>query len=374
MSAALGKRLRNRVPPPARDAALVALAALDAWLSLENGTPLGFALAAVACGALALRRRFPLAVFLLTLPATLVQDILVAPIAALYALAERTRDRRLLGVCVFLSALAMAVHSPLKDDPSSSRAWTLIYLLYQLATATAPVLLGQLVQARRDLARRLVEIEDAREHERELHAQAVLARERAQLAREMHDVVSHQVSLIAIQAGAMQVAAKDAGSREAARTIRSLSVDTLDELRTMVTLLRASGGAATELTPQPTLADLRRLVESSGIEAELRGDLPATVGTPAQRALYRTVQEALTNVRKHAPGATATVELWHDGDAVGVTVTNSPPSRPSLPLPGAHQGLLGLKERADILHGTFESGPTGEGGYRVRIRIPSRAD
>ncbi|UQX05249.1 sensor histidine kinase [Streptomyces sp. RerS4] len=364
----------NRVPPAARDAALVALAALDAWLNLWDGTPLGLALAAIACGALALRRRFPPAVFLLTLPATLFQDILVAPVAALYTLAERSRDRRLLGVCVFLSAAAMAIHAPLKDDPSTSRAWTLIFLLYNLATATAPVLLGQLVQARRDLARRLVEIEEAREHERELHAQAVLARERAQLAREMHDVVSHQVSLIAIQAGAMQVAAKDAGSREAARTIRSLSVDTLDELRTMVTLLRASGGAATELTPQPTLADLRGLVASSGIEAELTGDLPASVGTPAQRALYRTVQEALTNVRKHAPGATATVELWHDGDAVGVTVTNGPPSRPSLPLPGAHQGLLGLQERADILHGTFEAGPTDEGGYRVRLRIPSRAD
>ncbi|WP_371613976.1 sensor histidine kinase [Streptomyces sp. NBC_00454] len=374
MSAALGKRLWNRVPPLARDAGLVALAALDAWLSLWNDTALGLALAAIACGALALRRRFPLAVFLLTLPAAVVQDILVAPVAALYTLAERSRDRRLLGTCVFLSAVAMAVHAPLNDDPSTSRAWTLIFLLYNLATATAPVLLGQLVQARRDLGRRLVEIEEAREHERELHTQAVLARERAQLAREMHDVVSHQVSLIAVQAGAMQVAAKDADSRETARTIRSLSVDTLDELRTMVTLLRASGGAATDLTPQPTLADLRRLVASSGIEAELTGDLPASVGTPAQRALYRTVQEALTNARKHAPGARAAVELWHDGDAVGVTVTNSPPTRPSLPLPGAHLGLLGLRERADILHGTFESGPTGEGGYRVRIRIPSRAD
>ncbi|MFD9408059.1 sensor histidine kinase [Streptomyces sp. NPDC059989] len=371
-AAAEGKRLWNRVPPPARDAALVALAALDAWLSFWDGTPLGLALAAIACGALAVRRRFPLAAFLLTLPATLVQDILVAPVAALYTLAERSRDRRLLAVCAFLSAAAMAV--AMQSDPENSRAWTLIYLLYNLATAIAPVLLGQLVQARRDLARRLVEIEEAREHERELHAQAVLARERAQLAREMHDVVSHQVSLIAIQAGAMQVAAKDADSREAARTIRSLSVDTLDELRTMVTLLRASGGATTELTPQPTLADLRRLVASSGIEAELTGDLPASVGTPAQRALYRTVQEALTNVRKHAPGAMATVELWHDGDAVGVTVTNSAPSRTSLPLPGAHLGLLGLKERADILHGTFESGPTNEGGYRVRMRIPSRAD
>lgn len=182
---------------------------------------------------------------------------------------------------------------------------TLVFFVYGLATAAAPVLFGQLLQAQRDLARRLVEIEEAREHERALHAQAVLARERAQLAREMHDVVSHQVSLIAVRAGALQVAAKDADAKEAARTIRSLSVTTLDELRTMVTLLRASGGQATELTPQPTLVDLHRLVESSGTHAQLKGELPPTVGTPTQRAPYRTVQEALTNVRKHAPGATA---------------------------------------------------------------------
>ncbi|MEU6094445.1 histidine kinase [Streptomyces sp. NPDC047079] len=369
-----GRQLWERVPAPLIDAGLVALAALDLLLNLSDDTPPGLALAAVACAALAVRRRFPLVVFLLTLPATLVQDTLVAPITALYTLAERSRDRRLLAVCAILSALATAIPWPPDRGGWLGRTWTLLDFVYTLATAAAPVLLGQLVQARRDLSQRLVEIEEAREHERALHAQAVLARERAQLAREMHDVVSHQVSLIAVQAGAVQIAAKDAETREAARTIRSLSVGTLDELRSMVTLLRASGGDVTELTPQPTLADLRKLVASSGIEAELKGELSPTVGTPAQRALYRTVQEALTNVRKHAPGARATVELWHGGPEVGVTVTNTAPTRPALPLPGAHQGLVGLKERADILHGTFESGPTSDGGYRVRMRIPAHAE
>ncbi|GGL08313.1 hypothetical protein GCM10010094_81410 [Streptomyces flaveus] len=84
-----------------------------------------------------------------------------------------------------------------------------------------------------------------------------------------------------------------------------------------------------------SLADLHKLVESSGTHAQLTGELPPTVGTPAQRALYRTVQEALTNVRKHAPGANACVELWQDGDHVGVTVANTPPTRPSLSLPGS---------------------------------------
>jgi signal transduction histidine kinase len=367
------KRVWERVPPPVVDAALVAAAAFDVWVTLWDASRLPLAVSAVACVALAARRRFPLAVFLLTVPATLLQDLVVAPLVALFTLAERSGNRRLLAACATVSAIVTVAPSPLMPDPVPG-TWTLVSFVYSLATATAPILLGQLVQARRDLSRQLAEIQEVKEHERRLHAQAMLATERAQLAREMHDVVSHQVSLIAVQAGALQVAAREAGTREAARTIRSLSVGTLDELRTMVTLLRASGGNTTDLTPQPTLADLEQLVASCGIDTKLTGDLPATVGTPAQRALYRTVQEALTNVRKHAPGATATVELWHDGGDIGVTVTNTPPTRPELPLPGAHHGLIGLKERADILHGTLTAGPTPDGGYQVHLCVPADGD
>ncbi|MEU1803793.1 histidine kinase [Streptomyces sp. NPDC019937] len=362
------------VPTPVVDIVLVVAAAADLRLNLWDTTRLSVALAGLGCAALALRRRFPLAVFLLTLPIALMQDIALAPLLALFALAERSRNRRLLTVCVALSAGASSVPWPLTSLTEVGRTMTLIIFVYNLATAVAPVLFGQLVQTQGDLAGRLAEVEEVREHERALHAQAVLARERAQLAREMHDVVSHQVSLIAVRAGALQVATKDTDAKEAARTIRSLSVTTLDELRTMVALLRASGGHTTELTPQPTLTDLHKLVESSGTQVKLTGELPPTVGTPAQRALYRTVQEALTNVRKHAPGATATVELWQDGSDVGVIVTNTPPTRPSLSLPGSRQGLVGLRERAEILHGTLESGPTTEGGYQVRLRIPLSTD
>ncbi|MDC0772378.1 sensor histidine kinase [Streptomyces sp. HD] len=368
------RALWERVPAPVVDLVLVAAAAVDVWLNLWDDTRLGVALATLGCAALAFRRRFPLGVFLLTLPIALTQPVAVAPLAALFTLAERSRNRPLLAGCVALTAVANSTPWPLASLTEVGRTMTLVTFVYSLATAAAPVLIAQLLQTHRDLAQRLVEIEEAREHERALHAQAVLARERTQLAREMHDVVSHQVSLIAVRAGALQVATKDADAKEAARTIRSLSVTTLDELRTMVTLLRASGGHTTELTPQPTLADLRKLVESSGTHVELSGELPPAVGTPAQRAFYRTVQEALTNVRKHAPGATACVELWQDGDDVGVTVTNTPPTRPSLSLPGSQQGLVGLRERAEILHGTLESGPTAEGGYRVRLRIPLSAD
>ncbi|MFE4369685.1 sensor histidine kinase [Streptomyces sp. NPDC056835] len=325
---------------------------------------------ALGAAALLFRRRFPFTVFLCTLPASLILGLLFAPFVALFTLAERSRDRKLLVGCALLSGVVSSVSWLLSGEASEEHTYSLVQSAYLLAIAVTPILLGQLVQTRRDLARRLIEIEQRREHERALHEQTVLARERAQLAREMHDVVSHQVSLIAVQAGALQVATKDPDARETARTIRSLSVGTLDELRHMVTLLRASGGRATELSPQPTLADLRRLVATSGIEAHLTGELPPDIGTPAQRTVYRTVQEALTNVRKHAPGATATLRLWHDAGHFGVDITNTAPTRISLPLPGSHHGLIGLRERAELLGGTLNSGVTPEGGYQVRLRAP----
>ncbi|MFF7388489.1 sensor histidine kinase [Streptomyces scabiei] len=372
-----GEALRRRVPPWAVDAGLVVLAALDAWINLYGEAPAFMWACAAGCAGLFLRRRLPLAVFLLTLPMTLFMDVAVAPIAALYTLATHTRNRPLLAGCALLNAAAPTLAWPLSDTLSGGtfpgdRTWTLIEFVYTLAMAFAPILCGQLVQARRDVARQLVEVKVAREHERALYAQTVLARERAQLAREMHDVVSHQVSLIAVQAGALQVAAKDPDARDAARTIRTLSVNTLDELRHMVTLLRASGGKDTELTPQPTLADLQQLIANSGIETTLTGELPPGISTTAQRTVYRTVQEALTNVRKHAPGARAEVRLWHDAQHFGLTVTNTAPTRPSVALPSARHGLIGLRERAELLDGTLTAEPTPKGGYEVELRASIR--
>jgi signal transduction histidine kinase len=368
-----GQALWRRVPPWAVDAGLVVLAALDAWINLyDEATRFMWACAALGCAGLLLRRRLPLVVFLLTLPMTLFMDVAVAPIAALYTLATRTRNRRLLAGCALLNAAAGTLAWPLSDAFSADRTWTLIQFVYTLATAFAPILFGQLVQARHDVARQLVQVEVAREHEHALYAQTVLARERAQLAREMHDVVSHQVSLIAVQAGALQVSAKDPDARDAARTIRTLSVNTLDELRHMVTLLRASGGKETELTPQPTLADLQQLVANSGIETTLTGGLPPGISTTAQRTVYRTVQETLTNVRKHAPGARAEVRLWHNAQHFGVTVTNTAATRPSVALPSARHGLIGLRERAELLDGTLTAAPTPQGGYKIELRAPTR--
>ncbi|MET8249640.1 histidine kinase [Streptomyces sp. NPDC005202] len=360
----------RRLPAPLLDAMPVGVSLLDVWAHWDTHEPLRMACALGAAFALLLRRRLPLLTFLLTLPAVQFSDAVIASLIALYTLASLTRHRALLAVCALAFTLSDMASwpSPAFDLTKTS---TLITLGYTGATAAAPVFLGQLVQTRRDLSLRLAEISQAREHEQLLTAQAVLARERAQLAREMHDVVSHQVSLIAVRAGALQVGTRDAEAKDAAGTIRRLSVQTLDELRHMVSVLRASGGRPAELTPQPSLADLEQLVGSSGIDAQLTTDLPDGLPPTLQRAVYRTVQEALTNTRKHAPGATATVRIHHEGSAVRVTVTNTAPTRPALPLPSAHYGLVGLRQRAALLGGTVTSGPTVDGGYELRLELPA---
>jgi signal transduction histidine kinase len=351
------------------DLIAVAVAAADAFLSASNSDALTISTCVLACGALLIMRRWPLVAFVLTLPAALIVNILAAPVIALYALSVRSRRRWLLAVCGGLFAAAEALGWPITEQLTSDQNWTAVTFVYQLATAAAPILLGQLVQAAADLRARIDEIEATKRHERELYAESVLARERNQLAREMHDVVSHQVSLISVQAGALQVTASDPSVRDAASSIRTLSSTTLEELRSMVMLLRAAGTDSPGLAPQPTVGDLPGLIAASGLAVTLTGELPADLSPATQRAIYRTVQEALTNARKHAPGSPISVCLWSDDSSCGVTVVNGRPTEEPLDLPSAKLGLLGLRERADLLGGSLSTGPT-QGGFHVHLVLP----
>ncbi|MFD7450923.1 sensor histidine kinase [Kitasatospora sp. NPDC059827] len=316
-----------------------------------------------------LRRRYPVAVFSAVLLASALTGITdnFLTLVVLGTVAERSLGRALGAAAAYLTLRSWTFWqgAPLAGGP--------VYYLrlseWAVLTAAA-VLLGRLIHTRRVLARSMAELRETQEHERELHAQSVLARERAQLAREMHDVVSHQVSLIAVGAGALQIGADSSETREAARTIRKLSVTTLEELRHMVTLLRAVGSTDSGITPQPTRERLTALVTGSGLDARLIGEVPEGAGATVQRAVYRIVQEALTNVRKHAPGATATVEIRHHGQVLEVTVTNTAPTRAALQLPGSGLGLVGLRERAENLHGTLACGTTPDGGYRIHATLP----
>jgi signal transduction histidine kinase len=361
----VGLRLPSVVGHPAAiDAGLIALATVDVVLHVVPDRSVVETVAGVvAVLALLLRRRHCYLALFFTLPAVTVSPVAVPSLIALYTVARHARDRRVVALCATAVAVADAIPSPL------SYGDVVITVIYSTLLGAAPAFLGQLVQARADLSARLREIVEARERSQELSAQTVLARERAQLAREMHDVVSHQVSLIAVQAAALQVTANPQDAA-AARTIHELSVKTLDELRHMINLLRASTSRTTPLAPQPTLTDLCALVTDSGIDATLHGELPDGLDTAAQRAVYRTVQEGLTNVRKHAPGARVAVELWQDSNLMGVTVANGPPTRQALSLPSAQHGLIGLRERAELLHGTLKTERVGDGGFRIRLSLP----
>ena len=349
-------------------------AVLDALLADDLGSPLQMTASLVAAAALLFRRRWPLPVLLLTLPGLQLSYIWLAPMLALYQVAATERRRPVVAGGALLVALAQFLPWPYGGDMDWDRT-TALSAMYSLMTAAAPVALGLLVQTRHELAVRLEELTRGQERERRLLEQSVLSTERARLAREMHDVVAHQVSLISIQAAVLQVRADDpAATDESARTIRQLAVRTLEELRQMVGVLRAAGGDAKELTPQPTLADLPGLVAGSGLDAVL----DAEVGTrrhwpePVERAAYRTVQEALTNIRKHAPGSTVAVRLRSGGGKLHVEVRNGPaaPGAEPLLLPSGGHGLVGLRERAQQLGGTLDTHPTDEGGYLVSAALP----
>lgn len=356
------------------DAVLLALAAVDAVVEIRTDelTRLEVALAVVAVAVLCVRRRVPYLVLLATLPALEVGSAVVAALVALYTVAELRPARVRLGLC---AVAVFCIYTGYWHTPES-KASAVLDAIYAIMFAVAPVLLGLLVRTRGELADKLVEIDRSRRHEQELLVDKALALEREDLAREMHDVVSHQVSLIAVQAGALQVTAKDEVSAQNARVIRMLSVQTLDELRGMVGVLRASGSEPAGLTPQPGVADLPALVTASGIVTtiETTYDDPAdtsTLTSAVQRALYRTTQEGLTNIAKHAPGAKAALQLHITVQSARLVLTNSAPTRAPHPLPSDRNGLLGLRERAELLGGSLHAGELADGGFKLSVELPA---
>jgi signal transduction histidine kinase len=200
------------------------------------------------------------------------------------------------------------------------------------------------------------------------------AREREQLARELHDTVAHHVSGIAIQAKAGRAVAASHPERavEALVTIENAATRTLTELRTMVGVLRASQD--TQFAPQPGVADLERLTGDlearPDVQVTLTGDLE-DLSPAVGAAIYRLAQESITNARRHARHATR-ITVAVVGDAGGVQLTVDDDGAPSTAGGGgpAGYGLVGMQERATLLGGTFHAGPTADRGWRVQATLP----
>jgi signal transduction histidine kinase len=240
-----------------------------------------------------------------------------------------------------------------------------------------PVLAGLYVAARRQVVAQLRARVAAGEREQRLLAERARTDERARLAEEMHDVVTHRISLMVLQAGALRVSATDPATRESAEELRLAGVQALDELRDLVGVLR--GPRDDELTASPRAPDLGDLVHRSiaaGLDVRLASDGdPSSVAPVVTRTVYRIVQESLANVGKHAPGAATTVTVRYRPDGVEVRVVNEAPDAagrdPELVATGSGQGLAGLARRVELMRGAFRADRGDDGRFTVDAALPA---
>jgi signal transduction histidine kinase len=226
----------------------------------------------------------------------------------------------------------------------------------------------------------------AEQAERERAAEAERARqevreERVRIARELHDVVAHALAVVTVQAGVGRrlMARRPEEAGRALESIEAIGRTAQEELRVVLGLLREEGIGASELSPVPRLADLKELTETvraSGMPVELRVAGTERQLSPAlELTLYRVVQEALTNVVKHAPKAHAMVDVAVSGAGVRVEVTDdgNPAGRGDSPGVMAGQGIVGMRERVGAFGGSLAAGPLPGGGFRVLAEIPAGA-
>jgi signal transduction histidine kinase len=357
--------------------ALVAADALVAQLRDHHPVTAWAAFAGAGVGAVALwwRRAHPVAVTVLGLALCVTVHIEWTLAAGLTTLAIRRRDR----VTWSLSAAAVAAltveslaggthgHPGLVGSLSLAVPWVALF-------ACTGAFLGQ----RRDAIAGLKERAERAEAEQEMRAEQSRLNERTRIAAEMHDVLAHRISLIALHAGGLEVTEDpDAEAvRQTAGLIRETAHTALEDLRGILGVLKTPDGRRAELTPQPRFADVGGLIRASadaGIPITLSGglDLDADVPEPLGRAAYRVVQESLTNVHKHAAGAETLIRVAVvPGRQLEICVENLAPPVPAPSLPGSGSGLVGLRERVAVAGGTLDARPLRGGGFRVRARLP----
>nr|WP_145490824.1 MULTISPECIES: histidine kinase [Streptomyces] len=395
--------------------------ARDAGIPVLAGVLFGL----VAGSVLLVRRTWPVAVVLVAIAVTPAQMGFLLGIVGLYTLAAAEVPRRVIGALAGMSLAGTAVVTFVRVRQDMARGDLTLgdWFVPFAAVATAlgltapPVLLGLYVGARRRLMESLRERADSLERELQLLAERAEERaewargeERTRIAREMHDVVAHRVSLMVVHAAALQAVARkdpEKAVRNAA-LVGDMGRQALTELREMLGVLRAGEGdqvagrrpvgvplaavgeaaaaaaaAASRVVEEagegPCLSELEELVGQSAaagmvVEFSVQGEARSYAAEVEQTA-YRVVQEALTNVHKHAAGAKTHVRLAHRVSEIAMQVENEPPVEPgsasAAGLPSGGNGLLGMRERVLALGGVFVSGPTDAGGFRVSAVIPA---
>ena len=358
----------------------IALAVLVAGIAVATvpvpGPSDGRAAAMIATGSLAavgvlFRRRFPL--WLLgaaTLDGVVGGEVSVALPFAAYAVTRYGPTGRIRWIALTGSGLLA-----LAPWTIGSYTEAINHVLIVVVLLVLPAVLGLWVRTRAELLTALRERAERAEAEQQLRAREAVLAERARITREMHDVVGHRVSLMVLQAGAIDMAADDPDRvRRLADQLQDAGRRSLEELRQLLGMLQEDPDEDAPLAPQPGLGDVEELVGDSrraGLDVTLTRcgtsrELDPTIG----RTAYRVVQEALTNAGKHAPGGPVTVTLDLRAAELAVTVTNRAATRPPTALPSGGFGLIGLRERVRTVGGTLRAEPRLDGGFRVEAVLP----
>ncbi|KUN39171.1 histidine kinase [Streptomyces longwoodensis] len=348
---------------------------------VRSPAPLSLLLITVGAVALVFRRSAPLTVLAVTGTVSVVEcvtgdpraPVAMSAVVALYTVASTT-DRAttwragLLTMTVLTGAAMLSGPLPwYAQENIAILAWTGI-------GATA----GDAVRSRRAVVQAMRERAERAERTREEEARRRVAEERLRIARDLHDVVAHHIALVNVQAGvaAHVMDKRPDQAKEALAHVREASRSALNELRATVGLLRQSGDPEAPTEPAPGLDRLDELAgtfRSAGLRVEVaRADQGTTLPAAVGLAAYRIIQEALTNVQKHAgPEARAEVSVVRVGPNVEITVlddgrADDPPD----PVAGGGHGLLGMRERVTALRGTLTTGPRYGGGFRVHAILP----
>jgi signal transduction histidine kinase len=378
LTIALGWRLPSRLLDigPVLFIFVVGLAALgvDKHMAFTTRGLLFLGLVASAI-ALLLRHRSPLIVLGIVLALSLGTGwgpVVALPVLlALFTVAEYSPRSRLFLASVVAAALVILTDLIHRQQISIG---TVVSHLVAIGLAVA---VGLYLRARADYITGLRERAERLERERGLRAQQAVAEERVRIARELHDVVAHNVSLMVVQAQALAATGSSEDQRHALNQMAGLGRDALSEMHRMLGVLRIQNSSGPERAPQPGVRDLDTLIErtrSAGLDTTLvqRGtprELPAAVDLSA----YRIVQEALTNVIRHADAEHASVTLAYGPEALEVTVVDDGVGH-GLPQDGTGggHGLIGMRERVSLFGGTLQTGQVNGGGYRVHAVLPMR--
>lgn len=394
----------------------------------EAGLPVavGVVFGLLAGSVLLVRRRWPIAVVLVAIAVTPAAMGFLLGIVGLYSLAASEVPRRIIASLAGMQLVGMLIVMFVRVRQDVAREgldvgdWMVPFaaVTTSLGLTAPPLLLGLYVGARRRLMESLRERADSLERELQLLAERAEERaewarneERTRIAREMHDVVAHRVSLMVVHAAALQAVARKDPEKAVknAALVGDMGRQALTELREMLGVLRSgaegagrrerasvplaavgaaaaaaasravdgSEGAAGGAVEGPCLSEIDELVGQSAaagmvVALSVEGEVRA-YAREVESTAYRVVQEALTNVHKHAAGAKTYVRLAHRVSEIAMQVENEPPQEAasSARLPSGGNGLVGMKERVSALGGVFVSGPTETGGFRVSAVIPA---